>query len=132
MNAQLEVCFLLFFIFQIKHFIADYPLQVSYMIFRKTSDNWDFFLPLLAHASVHASFTLVICLVFAPQFWWLSFLDLAVHFTMDRIKSSPRYLGRFNDLNKPYYWWCLGLDQMVHHMTHYVIVWYIVTRAYAP
>lgn len=22
----------------------------------------------------------------------------------------------------PYFWWSLGLDQMVHHLTHYLIV----------
>lgn len=25
-----------------------------------------------------------------------------------------------------YFWWALGLDQMVHHLTHYFIIWMLV------
>lgn len=28
-----------------------------------------------------------------------------------------------------YFWWALGFDQMVHHLTHYGIVWILVTRS---
>ena len=65
---------------------------------------------------------------------------MVVHFTMDRIKASPNMLGRFKPLTKEtyptaneaaiksntYFWWSLGLDQGVHHLTHYVIIWWLV------
>lgn len=126
MNEQLLITFELLIIFQVKHFLADFPLQINYMIFRKTSPNWDFLLPLLAHSIVHASMTLGIALIYNPKLWWLGALDLVIHFMMDRFKSSPKYLGRFNDLGKPYFWWCLGFDQMVHHLTHIYFIWVII------
>lgn len=78
-------------------------------------------------------------------------LDLVVHFTMDRIKASPNLLGRWKAMSAGEYralmdgryyagagerrrkvrgntlfWWSLGLDQAVHHLTHYAIIWFLV------
>jgi hypothetical protein len=117
----MELVFTLLLIFQAKHFIADYPLQGKYMLGKFKAD-WSFFLPLLAHAGVHAAFTLAIALYFKPGLWWLSLVDLVVHFCVDRIKAGPKYLGRFKDMYEPIFWHCLGLDQMAHHLTHY---WFI-------
>lgn len=90
--------FTLLVLFQIKHLIADYFLQGKWML-QKFRADWGFFYPLLTHASVHALFTLAICLFFAPHLWWLALVDLVVHFIMDRIKAGPKYLGRFKALS---------------------------------
>lgn len=121
----------------------------------KFKPEWDFFLPLLAHVSVHGAFTLAICLWLNPSVWWLALVDMAVHFGMDRLKAGPKYLGRFKPLTGPefkkaydtvhnaedseavktaksklvgnvLFWWSLGLDQMVHHITHYGILYAII------
>ncbi len=112
-------------VFQIKHFIADFPLQFPYML-RKMSDDWDFLAPLSLHCGVHTLLTLAICLLTAPGLWYLAIFDFVVHFLMDRIKSGPRYLGRFNDVHRSSFWIALGFDQMVHHLTHLYIIWMIV------
>lgn len=127
MNQQLELTFLLLVIYQFKHFVADFPLQREYML-RKVSPTWDFLLPLVTHCGVHGVGTLLIVLWINPSLWWLSLFDFVVHFFTDRIKSSPAYLGRYNDLSKAGFWNTLGLDQMVHHLTHIFIVWWIVTH----
>ncbi|MCB0362654.1 MAG: DUF3307 domain-containing protein [Bdellovibrionales bacterium] len=124
--TQLELTFLLLVYFQFKHFFADFPLQVEYML-HKTRAGWGFLLPLLVHCTVHALLTAVVVLILNPELWWLIILDFLTHFVMDRIKSGPRYLGRFNDKSKASFWNCLGLDQMVHHLTHIYIIWVIVT-----
>lgn len=130
--------FTLIFIFQIKHFIADYPLQNAYML-GKFKPDWGFFFPLVAHCGVHALFTLTIISFTDVPFSYavkLALLDFVVHFIMDRLKASPKYLGRFKTLTKDefptatnkqllhnkLFWWSLGLDQMVHHLTHYIII----------
>lgn len=113
--------FTLLVVFQLKHFCADYLLQGRFML-RKFSPDWSFFLPLVAHASIHAAMTLGIILFVAPEFWWLALIDGVIHFVMDRIKAGPRWLGRFSDKNKPSYWYCLGFDQFLHHLTHYGII----------
>lgn len=112
--------------FQVKHFVADYPLQFPYML-RKFRPGWDFVLPLTAHCAVHALGTLAICLYVRPQLWWLTLCDFAVHFVMDRLKSGPRFLGRFKDATGTMYWVSFGFDQMVHHLTHILIAWVLLT-----
>lgn len=94
---------------------------------RKFSPGWEFAAPLALHCFVHASITLAIILAFKPSLWWLAAVDFVVHFLMDRIKAGPRYLGRFNDISRTSYWVAFGFDQMVHHLTHFYIVWVIAT-----
>jgi hypothetical protein len=127
MNAQLELTFILLIIYQFKHFIADFPLQREYML-RKTRAGWDFLLPLVTHCMVHGLGSLIIVMFFNSSLWWLAILDFVTHFVMDRLKSGPRYLGRFNDLSKPGFWNSLGFDQMVHHLTHIYIIYVIITN----
>lgn len=154
--------FLLLIIYQIKHFLCDFPLQGRYMLGKfKPGNEW--ILPLLAHASVHGVATFLIALCFKTKIaFWVALFDMAIHFTMDRIKASPNMLGRFKALSgteymalakehqnagingflnldlkefakqkeiektfrsNTYFWWSLGLDQGVHHLTHYAIIW---------
>ncbi len=125
MAASMEWVFILLIAFQFKHFICDFPLQREYML-KKTLPGWAFIPPLALHCAVHASFTLAILMVVKPTLWYMSLFDFAVHFTMDRLKASPKYLGRYSDRDKSGFWNCLGFDQMVHHCTHYYIIWAIV------
>lgn len=142
----------LLLIYQIKHFLADFPLQTPYMLGKfKSGTEW--IPPLLAHAGMHGFFTLMIATAFLFDkpwgiSWGLAFVDFAVHFVVDRIKASPVLLGRYkalsaNDfLNLKYlptcvqetklksnrfFWWSLGWDQMMHHLTHYYIIYRILS-----
>lgn len=84
------------------------------------------------------------------QILGLTLLDGAIHFVMDRIKASPNYLGKFKPLtaeqyksntmdlrshsdfvkeaaennikSNTYFWWSLGLDQLVHHLSDLLII----------
>lgn len=119
------IIFTLLVLFQFKHFLADYPLQGRYMLGKfKTGFEW--VLPLLAHAGMHALFTFVILVNFTSPIFAckLSVFDAAVHFVVDRIKASPNLLGRWKP-DKPYFWWALGADQMCHHLTHYLIIYWV-------
>jgi len=128
MSNNLEYLFFLLIAFQVKHFIADFPLQREYML-RKTLSGWDFFVPLAVHCGVHAFLSLLIILYVNPVFWGLALVDFVAHFIMDRIKSGPKYLGRFNDKSKPGYWNALGFDQMIHHLTGFGMIWILLTYA---
>ena len=116
--------FVLLALFQLKHFVADYLLQTRYML-GKFQDGWEFFPPLLAHAGVHACFTAAICAYWGAPIWW-GLADLVAHFVMDRVKAGPRWLGRFNNTRTQRFWVILGFDQMVHHLTHYWVIFQIV------
>ena len=114
--------------FQVKHFLSDYPLQGKYML-QKGLAGWGFFVPLLSHSLVHAVGTLAIILWINPSMAWLAGVDLLIHFFMDRIKSGPKYLGRFHDETKASFWNCFGFDQMVHHLTHYGIIFILLFKS---
>jgi hypothetical protein len=150
----MTLVFVLLVIYQIKHLLADYPLQTKYMLGKFKEVDWE--LPLVAHAAVHGAFTFVIATVVAG--WQmglvLGVLDYCIHFVMDRIKASPNLMGRWKPLTaeqyldhesqirdgylvarakakirgNTYFWWALGFDQMVHHLTHYLIIYVLVTR----
>lgn len=122
MNIDVELLLWLLIIFQVKHFIADFVLQNVWML-QKSRPNWDFVPPLAIHCGIHSLSTLAIVLYLNASLWWLAVLDFVVHFTMDRLKAGPRYLGRFSDVRSKAYWVCFGLDQMVHHLTHIYICW---------
>jgi len=138
---EITTVFILLAIFQVKHFLADYPLQTGYML-GKFKPSPDYIGPLHAHASVHAALTFIIVLVFSS--WPLAILtaifDHTVHFLVDRLKASPKLLGRHKSLTakdyptatekqrrgNKYFWWSLGFDQMAHHFTHYAIIYFIL------
>ena len=159
---------LLLLVYQIKHFLADFPLQTPYMLQKFKASGW--VKPLAAHCAVHGFFTALICSFVNPALMVpLALLDMAIHFVMDRIKASPKMLGRYESLSKDqfkgllesralaasgvdyvicpdlvgeskrlvaeidkkfkgnkYFWWSLGLDQMVHHITHYLIIFILL------
>lgn len=125
--------------YQVKHFLADYPLQGRYML-GKFREDWDFFVPLLAHVATHGVMTFFLTAIYVGfrQAAGLALFDMTIHFFMDRIKASKKYLGRFKPLtaetapaategqwkSNDRFWWSLGFDQMVHHLTHYAIIWW--------
>ena len=135
--------FTLLVIYQLKHFLADYPLQSNRYMLGKFRADWGFVLPLLAHVGVHATGTIAVAFAFGrpiPFAAALGLFDASVHFAMDRIKASPRWMGRWKPLTAAAYptatsaqlrgnilfWNCLGFDQLVHHLTHYACVWAVL------
>ena len=125
--SDIQFVFMMLVIFQAKQLIGDYLLQTGWMVRGKSKSGPGFIIPLSVHVSVHALMTLAIMLVFNPSLWYLAALDFAVHFSMDRIKASPRLFGRYTDVNKQSFWIPFGVDQMVHHLTHYFIIWSLVS-----
>src|SRR5438045_4576009 len=66
-----------------KHIVADFFLQNSWMAIGKDQKTgWE--MPLLAHCLVHLVTSLLLILVFAPRFWFVAFIDFALHMTIDR------------------------------------------------
>jgi hypothetical protein len=126
MTPEIVFVFQLMIVFQVKHLLGDYIFQTNWMVAGKTRADIGFVFPLTVHVLVHALLTLAIVYVVNKELWWLAVFDFVVHFVMDRIKSGPRYLGRYNNPAKSSFWICLGIDQMVHHLTHYAIVWWLL------
>ena len=136
----MNTIFILLFLFVIKHFLADFPLQNRYML-GKFRPDWGFVFPLLAHVGVHAGFTFLIAVWFGfKQAICLALFDATTHFIMDRIKASKKYLGRFKPLTEEtaktatseqwrsndWFWYSIGLDQAVHNISDLIVIWFLV------
>jgi len=103
-------------IFLFKHLVADFLLQTAWMANGKEQPvGW--FRPLLAHVAVHTVATGTIFAALAPAFVWMAAVDFVVHFSIDRAKGL---LNRAfdNDPTKTAFWWLIGIDQTLHHLTH--------------
>lgn len=125
MSPDAQIVFILVVIFQVKHLLADFLFQHNYML-KKIRPGWNFVAPLALHCAVHSVLTLLIALYFTPRLWWLALMDFVIHFITDRIRSGPIYLGRYKDIHQSAFWWILGLDQMIHHLTHLLIIWILL------
>ena len=152
-QTGITVALFLFFIFEIKHFLCDFVLQTDYMLGKFKEKGW--VLPLASHCAVHGLFTLLILLAMSPKHWYLCLIDFIWHFAIDRIKASPRLLGRFKPLgpeafkhakeivqskidwkeksnyqlqltHNRLFWWFIGLDQLCHQLTTLYIIFNVL------
>jgi hypothetical protein len=116
---MLEALFLLF----VKHFICDFPLQTSPWMYR----NKGIYLHLggITHSAIHAVGTWLVLVFFIGQQALLyALLDFVVHYHIDwaKLHLNKRYDWRPDNSNG--FWILLGFDQLAHHITYFVIIYY--------
>ena len=131
MPEQISTQFLVWAValFIIKHLVADFLFQTGWMARGKEQPkNWG--APLLAHVSVHAGGTLLISLLLAPQLAWLAMVDFVAHGLIDKSKAFAQQRYRLR-VEQAAYWWLLGIDQTLHHLTHLVFAVWIASAAIA-
>lgn len=116
MDVSIPVLAVVAAVFTIKHFVADFLLQTSWIARGKESpDGWRG--PIALHAGTHAAGTLLIVLVAAPSVWWLAPVDFVVHAAIDRGKSLVAARKKYTPQDAPF-WWLLGFDQCLHQLTN--------------
>ncbi len=114
-------------VLQIKHFFCDFPFQTLYMLRYKGT----YLHPGgLAHAGVHCLGTIAAFFVVTPTFaLGLGILaaEFVVHYHLDWLKEQIN--RRFGyTAAKAQFWWAIGADQMVHHLT-YIALGVVLVRA---
>ena len=123
---NINLLVLLLVMLQIKHFICDYPLQNAFMLQKANKDKW--VLPLFSHSLVHSIGTFIVFVYFDIAFAiYFAIADLILHFIVDRIKASPSIGNRWG-IDKPQFWWALGLDQMAHHIINIIFVYILICK----
>jgi hypothetical protein len=120
---------LILILFQLKHFLGDFPLQTFYML-GKGKPGLAFVLPLGAHCTVHMVLSGMIIACFKSEYLWLCVLEFIAHFVIDRIKATYKLpTGQWaNEEKGKYlskYYFAFGLDQMSHNVC-YLIMAYIM------
>ncbi|MGQ3291652.1 MAG: DUF3307 domain-containing protein [Shinella sp.] len=102
--------------FLAKHFLADFLLQTDWMVAGKEQpDGW--VQPLAAHAGLQGALTAALFLLVSPPLVWLGLADALVHGTIDRLKSIATRRQKLTPRQSAF-WWLLGVDQTLHHLTH--------------
>lgn len=103
-------------LFLLKHLIADFLLQTGWIaIGKQRSRGW--LAPLALHAAIHGTLTGLIFSIFAPSLAWIGLVDFIVHSAIDRAKAVAQSRLGF-DTSHTGFWWLLGTDQTLHHLTH--------------
>lgn len=110
-----------------KHVLCDFLLQTRWMAMGKESPTgWA--KPLLVHCCIHGAAATLCMLAFAPAFWFLGLVDFAIHLSADRFKgycvATYRLTGK-----DTWFWWLLGIDQSIHHLTDFGFAVLIAARA---
>src|SRR5205809_532082 len=109
----------LFTAFFIKHFICDFPLQWAYQYKNKGTYGHP---GGILHAAIHGAGTLVVCLIFGLPAW-LALADAVIHYHIDWAKMRLNAHWGLKPDNSEYFWWLLGLDQLLHYLTYAGLVW---------
>lgn len=114
----------------VKHFIADYPLQTSYMLNKSNKRGW--VKPLLAHSGVHAGLTFMVFMGLAAVIPLTAAIFIAVgsaiadfilHFVIDTAKAQG--FNNYSTSDKKF-WIALGADQLLHALTYLFLVFVLI------
>jgi hypothetical protein len=123
MIAPHDSVFLPLFWLFIKHFVCDFPLQAFPWIYR---NKGRYLHPGgLTHAGLHGIGTyLALCTYLNVGALSYALIDAAVHYHIDWAKMN---LNKKHDLkpdNSEWFWILLGIDQLLHHLTYFIIIYY--------
>ncbi|MDC0535599.1 DUF3307 domain-containing protein, partial [Francisellaceae bacterium] len=107
---------------RVKHFLCDWILQTKSMATKKGLTSQDGgYKALFSHTLIHSMGTFIITLIFCAQLWWLAIIDFLIHSAIDRTKATAEIKLSLQPNNK-YFWWLLGFDQELHHLTHFAFI----------
>lgn len=109
----------------IKHALADFFLQRSFMFYDKHIYGAQ---GGIVHALIHATLSWLVLFLIISDLGTVTLLALAdgvIHYHIDYLKSSWNFrTGAKHTENR--FWYAFGLDQLAHHLTYIGMVWYIV------
>ena len=112
----------LLLLLQLKHLLADYFLQNQYMLRNRRIYGHP---GGLLHVAIHVAGTAACFYVFGIGGWLFAGLLIAeavIHYHLDWSKDNftqNRELGPTD----PLYWYSMGVDQAMHHLTYIGMVW---------
>lgn len=105
----------------VKHFICDFPLQASAWIYRNKGTYGH--LGGLTHAAIHGVGSLAVLFFWLGTNAWLyAAADMLIHYHIDWAKMNVSKKLNLNADNSQWFWILLGFDQLLHHLTYFLLV----------
>lgn len=115
-------------LFQLKHFVADYPLQSYQMVTEKGHYGK---LGGIYHSLTHSALTFTMLMFFNYFVFPVGFtvaiaiaaLEFFIHYHIDwgKMQMSKRYTTK----DKAFWNW-IGFDQLLHHVTYIGFAWILI------
>lgn len=125
MSEPFAALLVVFTVLQVKHFICDYPLQTPYQLKHKGIYGHP---GGIIHSAIHALGTLTAFLVVTPTLALGAAIvvgEFLVHYHTDWAKDQVMRRKGYN-VHQHEFWWAIGADQLVHHLTYIVIAGVLV------
>jgi len=132
--TEINIIFLLFVAFGIKHFIIDFLWQTPYEWQNK--GKYGHFGGIL-HSGKHFLSTIILLIAsflffgsplipFYPIILFVSFVEFIVHYHTDWIKVNINEKMGWGSTTHPQFWYMVGLDQFIHFLNYVWIIWMII------
>lgn len=118
---------ILWLLFIIKHFVCDFPLQAFPYMYKNKGDYGH---PGGAlHSLIHMIGTFGIIYYVTsilPLALVCSLIDFIAHYHIDWGKMNISRLYNLKPDNSEWFWIWMGFDQMLHYLTYYCIISYLM------
>lgn len=116
----MELFYALLWLF-VKHFVCDFPLQAfSWLYLNKGTYGHA---GGLVHAAIHAVGTFIVLAFWLGTHAWIYALaDAVIHYHIDWAKMNANKKLNLKPDSSEWFWILLGFDQLLHHLTYFVIV----------
>lgn len=121
----LNTLLLLLILFQIKHLLADFVWQSSWMVQTKGIYGH---MGGICHAGMHAGLSLLILIFAAPSLMVAVLVavgEWVVHYHLDWYKDRELKKHGYTALQKGF-WALAGLDQFAHQLSYVGILWLLI------
>ncbi|PCI59979.1 MAG: hypothetical protein COB34_03150 [Methylophilaceae bacterium] len=108
----------------IKHFICDFPLQMFPWLYQ---NKGRYLHPGgIVHAGAHGLGTFIVLNFFIGSHAAMLYaiIDMMVHYHLDWAKMNLSDHYNLKPDSSEWFWLLLGLDQLLHHLTYFAIVYY--------
>jgi hypothetical protein len=120
--SELQVVLFVFFILQIKHFIADFMFQTDRMVAEKGiyGARYGIYHSLIQSAGTFLAF----CWIHPAIGVITAFLDFLAHYHIDWAKININKKYNYTPADRKFWFW-LGLDQLAHQLTYIILVGWV-------
>jgi hypothetical protein len=120
--TELQAALLVFFILQVKHFIADFVLQTDQMVREKGIYGAQ---QGIYHSLIQSAGTfLAFCWIHPALGVATAFLDFLAHYHIDWAKININKKYSYTPADHKFWFW-LGLDQLAHQLTYIFLVGWV-------
>ena len=128
MTQPIAALLAVFLVLEVKHFIFDYPLQTAYQLNNKGTYGHP---GGILHSGLHVVGTSTAFLIITPTLAIGAAIMVGEFLLHYHIDWSKDHVIRGMGLNAKDrgFWWAIGVDQLLHHLTYVAIAAILVVTA---